>query len=137
MAFFTDAMQAAHAFMSDPDKIVLLDNTYSPDYLGHATYSQISSAEITSSGYTTGGQELTNKSVGYSSPANGVVLSADPVSWTGLTATVRYAALYRDSSDVNTDHPLIGLFDFNEDRVYDNEPFQLSFPNGVMVLGPY
>jgi len=130
--FLLDLGQAVHNFPSDTYKVALLSSSYTPNYLTHATFADIS-GQITGTGYTAGGATLSNVTWTIDQAGNVGTLSADPVTWSALTATCRYAVVYRSGSGAATSR-LVGLLDFGEDRVYTAEPFQLSFPAGALAI---
>lgn len=130
-AFLTDLGLGVHNFSSDTDKVALLTSSYSPDYDTHDAYNDVSSFEVTGGGYTAGGVALAGKTWDYDGSTNRATLGATAVNWTGLSVTTRYAVIYKSTGTASTSK-LIGLLDFGQDRVYDVEPFQLSFPDGVV-----
>lgn len=130
-AFLTDLGAAVHTFSTDTDKVALLTSAYTPNYATHVSFADVSAAEVVGAGYTAGGNTLTGKTYTYNSTTKVATLAASPSSWTGLAVTTRYAVVYRFGAGTSR---LIGLLDFGADRVYATEPFQLSFPNGVVTL---
>lgn len=132
-AFPQDLGAAVHNFSSDTDKVALLANTYTPDFDAHISFADVVSAEITGAGYTAGGIALSGVTWTFDAGARISTLNADPVLWSDLAATTRYAVVYKSTGTDSTSR-LIGLFDFGADRTYATEPFQLSFPNGVVRL---
>ncbi len=131
--FLTDLGTGAHNLNTDTDKVALLTPSYVPDLDNHDTLSDVNANELTGTGYTAGGVELPGRALNYAPMNNSATLTADPVSWDSLTGTVRYAVVYRNSTSAANSR-LIGLLDFGEDRVFDDEPFQLSFPSGVVTI---
>lgn len=132
-AFPQDLGAAVHNFSADTDKIALLTSSYTPNLDGHVSFADVVSAEISGAGYTAGGIRLAGVTWTFDSVARISSLHADPVLWSGLAATTRYAVVYK-STGTNSTSRLIGLFDFGADRTYATEPFQLSFPNSVVRL---
>lgn len=120
-------------FLANTLKVALVTSGYTPDYAADTSYTVPATDELaddssTDGGYTTGGSALLSKTW---TVANGVAtLNADPVGWSALTGTFRYAVVYR--ADVG--NPLVGCIDFGADRTYNAEPFQLSFANGVLAI---
>ena len=114
-------------------KVALLSNSYTPDLDTHVSYADVIAAEVTGAGYTAGGGTLANKSIAFDTVTDKAALMADPVDWATLTATFRYAVLYRGNT-TNATSTLIGLVDFGTDRVYSNEPFQLTATTGFVTL---
>lgn len=129
--FLTDLGSAVHTFGTDTDKVALLTSSYSPNYTTHTSFADVSSNEVTGGGYTAGGVALT--SVTWTGTANAATLNAAAASWTALAVTCRYAVVYKSASTAGASK-LIGLLDFGQDREYDSEPFQLSFPSGVVTV---
>lgn len=124
---------ATHDLINNSHKFALLTSDYTPDLTADVSYDDIAGDEVADSGgadggYATGGAALVNKTY----TVTGVVgtLNADPIGWAALTATLRYAVLYK----VDTGNPLIGLVDLGTDRTYNGEPFQLTFTNGVLSI---
>lgn len=132
-ALYTDLLQGVHNINSDTDKVALLSSSYTPDFTNHAAFSDVSTAEISGTGYTQGGVALTGRVVAYSSVTKTMSLSAQPVSWSALTATCHYAVIYK-ATGTNSSSKLIGLIDFGQDRTYAGEPLQVSFPGGVLTI---
>lgn len=132
-AFYTDLLQGVHNINSDSDKVALLASSYTPNFGTHAAFSDLSTAEVSGAGYTQGGVALTSRAVAYNAATKTMTLSAQPVSWTALTATCRYAVIYKATGTSSTSK-LIGLIDFGQDRTYAGEPLQVSFPSGVLTI---
>lgn len=129
----TDLGAAVHDFDSDTDKVALLTSSYTPNLDTHEDFADVNSFEVSGGGYTAGGVTLAGKTWSYNSTDNQATLDADPVDWTDLDVTAHYAVVYRSTGTAGTSK-LIGLLDFGEDRVYAVEPFQLSFPSGVVRI---
>ncbi len=118
---------------SDELRFVLLTSNYEPAQLAQVNYSQVSAFEINGAGYTAGGEMVENRTYDGTQPTPNTVLfvlSADPVVWTGLTATFRFAVLY----NVTKGNLLIGYIDFGEDLVYDNATFTLDLTDGFLTF---
>jgi hypothetical protein len=90
---------------TDPIAVMLLSSGYTPS-VEHSQISDIAAYEITGTGYTSGGRVLSGKTVSHSG-ANAAFVADNPT-WTGLTATFRYAALYAQASRNGVSGPLIG-----------------------------
>jgi len=102
-------------------KCALLDNTYTPNQDSHADWSTISSAEISASGYSAGGAEVTTKSL--SLTGNVVTFDGDNVQWTSTaTITARYAVVYDTGSSY-----LLCYHDFESDESATNGTFTVQW----------
>jgi hypothetical protein len=132
-ALLNDLGRGIHHFATDTYKFALLGSGYSFDIDNHKVFSDVSASEITGVGYTQGGTALSNITYTYQNGNDRSVLTADPVLWPELTANIRYCVLYQVGSD-DANSPLVGVVDFGQERGYNGEPFQLSFPNGVITV---
>lgn len=132
-AFLADLRAGVHHFGVDTDKVALLRSTYTPGVDTHATLADVNADEVVGDGYTAGGLPLTNVAFGYDPVTRLDTVTSDPVTWTSATVTFRYAVLYRAGADPASSR-LIGVIDFETDRVYNAEPLRLSFPSGAVQL---
>lgn len=110
-------------FDSDTIKVALLSSAYTPNQDSHDYWDDVSTNEVSGTGYTAGGKALTTKSVTYDAATNTVKFDADDVTWTGSTITARYAVVYDDSGATNGQKALIAYFDFTTDRASSNGEF--------------
>lgn len=125
---------SVHNLPADQHNVALITSSYTPDYTNDTLYSDVSGFEMAASEeYSSGGTNLVDSTWTYNPTSGLAVLTASPMSFTALTGTFRYACIYRFSNVATK--PLIGLVDFGEDRTYNEEPLQLSFSNGLVVLG--
>lgn len=134
-AFLTDLGSGVHNFGVDTDKIALFTSAYTPNLDTDASLADISANQISSSGtgYTAGGATLTGVAVTYDSVNHRAQISAGNTTFAGLTATFRYAVVYKSTGTASTSK-LIGLFDFGTDRSYTGEDFVLVFSSGVVRI---
>lgn len=91
-------------------KVALLADTYVPDQGNHDNWGDVSADEVTGTGYTSGGQEITTKSV--VDNAGTAVFDGDDILWASSTITARYAVIYDDTPAAAADKKLIGLIDY-------------------------
>jgi hypothetical protein len=77
---------------NDNWQIVLLTSSYTPAQTTHATWADLSAAEVSGTGYTAGGVSAT-----LTVSRSGLVVTVDTanVSWTEATITAKYAAIVR------------------------------------------
>ncbi|WP_330264663.1 hypothetical protein [Streptomyces griseorubiginosus] len=107
---------------TDTIKIALVGPGYTPNRNTQGAWSTVSPNEVSGTGYTAGGQALANKALSYASYK--MKMDADDVTWTGLTANVRWAVVYDDTA---TGKPLIGYVDLGETLSLSNEDFTIQF----------
>jgi hypothetical protein len=99
---------------SDTIVCVLLSASYTPGRTTHSLWSDVSTYEITGTGYTAGGAALAGKAVTHSSGTG--KFDADDVSWTTATITAKYAVLVRRAGgSLVSGDLLIGYLDLNTD----------------------
>lgn len=103
-------------------KCALLTSNYTPDMAAHSVWSDISADEVsdTSTGYTAGGVELTNKSVNQTSGQT--TFSADDAVWTDSTISADYAVAYEEGTGT-----LISLVTFDSTQDSDNGEFRVEW----------
>jgi hypothetical protein len=95
---------------NDELKIMLVSSGYSPNRDTHK-YKDNISGEITGTGYTTGGETLTNMT--YVLDDKIATLKADNPRWASLNiSNIRYAVIYDNTPSTNK--PLIAYVDFGE-----------------------
>ena len=93
-------------------KVMLVGSTYSPDQDNHGTVADVT-GEVSDTAYTAGGESLTGKTLTQDATKDKWTWDADDVTWTGITATFRYAVLY-DNTDPTK--PLIAYVDFGSNQ---------------------
>lgn len=101
---------------SDTIKVLLLDNTYTPDIDAHQYKSSLS-GEVSGTGYTTGGATLASIAVSYDSGSQSFIFDAADVSWPASTITAAYAVIYDATPGSDATRPLIALVDFGGDEI--------------------
>lgn len=118
---------------SDTIKAALTTSSYTPNVDTHEFFSDVTN-EASGSGYTTGGQTLTNVTWTYNTSQDLAVLMADPILWTSITITARRAVVYKSTGTPSTSR-LIGYVDFGADRTQSgSNEFVLNFTLGVVRL---
>ncbi len=132
-AFLTGLGSAKFDFTADTFYVMLATSGYTPNVDTDTYQSDVAAFEISGTGYTPPGVALSGLSWTYDPANDRAVLTANPVTWTSVTFTVRYAVVYK-SSGAATSNRLVGFIDFGEDKNYLNEDFQLLFSNGVVRI---
>jgi len=125
--FLSQALNKEIDWDTDTIKVALLTNAYTPNQDTHNYYDDVSSNEVSGTGYTGGGITLTNKTNTYNGASNVIVLDADDVTWSSSTITARYAVVYDASPATNATKPLIGYVDFGSDQSSSNGNFTITW----------
>jgi hypothetical protein len=118
---------------SDTIKVALLSSSYTPNQDTHDYLDDVSSFEVTGTGYTTGGATLGSKTVTYDGTNNVVILDAADVTWSSSTITARYAVVYDDAGASAGAKALIGYVDFGSDQSSTNGNFTITWDSTGIV----
>ena len=119
-SFKGQLLEGIHNLLVDTIKIALYDSSAN---LGPATLIYTSANEVTSSGYTPGGQTLLNPLVAFGDGA-GYASFDDPI-WYATTFSVRGALIYNASKS----NRAIGVLNFGLDQVTLTQDFKIQFPS--------
>jgi hypothetical protein len=130
--FLVKALNKEVDYDSDTIKVALLTSSYTPDQDAHDYFNDVSSFEVTGTGYTTGGNTLASKTVTYDSANNVIVLDAADTTWASSTITARYAVVY-DSTGTSSTSALIGYVDFGSDQSSTNGNFTITWDSTGIV----
>lgn len=112
---------------TDTIKVALLTSAYTPNQDTHDYFDDVSSFEVTGTGYTSSGATLVNKAVSYNASTNEFTFDADDVVWGSSTVTARYAVIYDATPATNATRPLIGYVDFVSDQSSTNGNFTITW----------
>ena len=130
--FLLKALNKEVDFDSDTIKVALLSSSYTPDQDAHDYFNDVSSYEVTGTGYTSGGNTLGSKTATYDSATNVIVLDAADTTWSSSTITARYAVVY-GSTGTSSTSPLIGYVDFGSDQSSTNGNFTITWDSTGIV----
>ena len=92
--------------------LVLLDDSYTPDYTNDAYWDDISAHEITGTGYTTGGITVASPTITYNAGTNTVTLNLADAAWTSSTFSAYHAVLVDWTPATDATRPLALHIDF-------------------------
>ena len=123
-SLITKAFNKEVDFDTDTIKVALLSSSYTPNQDTHDYFDDVSTYEVTGTGYTAGGATLASKTVGYTSGTNVTKFDAADVSWTSSTITARYAVVYVATGTASTS-ALIGYVDFGSDQSSSSGTFSI------------
>lgn len=121
---------------SNAFKVALLGDgqPIAADFVGVSADARFSDLtdEVVGSGYTAGGVALSNVTWSQAGPV--VTFGADPSSWTALTATAKYAVVYRNGGN----NDILGFFDIDSalpaGRVISGSDFTINWTGGLFTL---
>lgn len=98
----------------------LMADTYTPAQNTDDAWADISADEISGTGYSADGQEISNKSMTQS--GGDAVFDGDNVAWTSSTLDARYAVIYEAGSG-----KLLAYVDFGEVKSSSNGTFEIQW----------
>lgn len=130
--FLLKALNKEVDFDTDTIKVALLSSSYTPDQDAHDYFNDVSTYEVTGTGYTSGGATLASKTATYDSATNVIVLDAADTTWSSSTITARYAVIY-DSTGTASTSALIGYVDFGSDQSSTNGNFTITWDSTGIV----
>jgi hypothetical protein len=97
---------------TDTIKVALLNSSHSDDPDTLEYFDDVSTNEISGTGYTAGGKTLSSKSVSQDNTNNLAKFDAADVEWDPLTASnIRYACVYKYTG-TNSTSPILCIIDF-------------------------
>lgn len=120
---------------TDTIKVMLLNNTYTPDIDAHNFQDDLTAYEVSGTGYTADGQSLASKTVTQDNTDDEGVFDAADLTWSTATITARYAALYKERGGADSANELICVFDFGSDKSSSAGNFTLQWNSeGIINL---
>ena len=130
--FLLKALNKEVDYDTDTIKVALLTSSYTPDQDAHDYFNDVSTYEVSGTGYTAGGNTLASKTATYDSGTNVIVLDAADTTWASSTITARYAVVY-DSTCTSSTSALIGYVDFGSDQSSTNGNFTITWDSTGIV----
>ena len=130
-SFLRDIANGSIDLDTDTIKCMILKNTYTPDAATHDKVDDVESHEISSSGYTTGGETLSGITLTTDNATHKTKFDASDISLSGVTFTnARYAVLYKSSGG-----DLIGYVDFGVNLSPSAQAFNIVWnASGIFTL---
>lgn len=110
---------------TDTIKVMLVTSSYTPDQDAHEDRADVTN-EVTGTGYTTGGAEITSKTVTADNTDNEGVFDGADVTWPSSTITARGAVVYKSTGTAANDL-LICYIDFGSDKISTAGDFTIQW----------
>lgn len=118
---------------TDTIKVALVTSSYTPDVDTHEDFADVTN-EVTGTGYTAGGDTITNPAVTQDNTDDTGVFDGDDVSWPSSTITARGAVIYKDTGTAATSW-LIAYLDFTTDESSSDGTFSIQWSaDGILTL---
>jgi hypothetical protein len=97
---------------TDTFYVMLLADTYTPDFDAHDYRNDVEADEASGTGYTAGGASVSVSIGSFNTTTNKWTVTLGSKVFTAATITARYAAYYKRRGGASTADELIGLNDF-------------------------
>tara|TARA_R110002012_G_scaffold252045_1_gene430116 strand:+ start:335 stop:751 length:417 start_codon:yes stop_codon:yes gene_type:complete len=118
-SFKAEILDEQHDLVADTIKVALFTSSAS---LGAGTTAYSTSNEISGTGYTAGGEALSNKVV--TTTGTTAYFDSDDPTWSGASFTARGALIYNDTNGDKA----IAVLDFGGDFTVSGGTFKIVFP---------
>ena len=134
-SFKQKIMDGSINLSSDTIKVALVTSSYTPDQDTHEDYADITNEVPNGSGYVTGGDEITTKTVTKDNTDNEGVFAGDDCQWTAATFTCRGGIIYKDTGTPATSW-FIAYIDFGSDMSPVASTFDIQWDaEGIINIG--
>ena len=120
ISFVKELANKQHDLDTDTLKVALYPSTVS---FGPTTTGYSATNEVTGAGYTAGGEELDNVTVG-DDGVDEVYFSADTVTWSAATFTFRHYLIYNSSNG----NKAVAYASYPVDQTVTSGTYNLTFP---------
>ena len=125
--FYEYLLNGSFDATGDTVNVMLLTSSYTPDIDTDVFVDDIIAAEVSGTGYTTGGQALSSVGVTLDNTNDLAYVDADDPAWSASTITCRYAVFYKDTGASATD-VLISYIDFASNQSSSASTFTITIP---------
>ena len=120
-SFGTELLSGTHNFAGNTFKLALY--TANPYTTASTQYTTGSANQVSGTGYTTGGNTLSNPVV--ANQSNVATLTFDQTQWTSATFGAAFGAIYNNSAS----DKLVVVLDFGGTKSCSNGTFTITFPS--------
>jgi len=105
---------------------MLVTSSYTADVDNHDFRNDVTN-EVSGTGYTAGGKEITNPTVTQDDSNNRAVFDGDNLTWATSTITARGAVIYKRRGGAASADELICYIDFGSDKASNAGPFTITW----------
>lgn len=132
-AFKKNIMNGGIDLDTDTIKVMLVTSSYVANQDTHEDRADVTN-EVSGTGYTTGGAEITSKTVTADNTDNEGVFDGADVTWSTATITARGAVIYK-STGVAANDLLVCYLDFTSDQSSSAADFTIAWnAEGIVNL---
>lgn len=121
--------------VNDTIKVAILNSNHVTDIDAQEYFDDVNTNEVSGTGYTAGGKELTGKAVNVDNTNNLAKFTASNVTWDNVTFTNgRYACIYKSTGDASTS-PILCIKDFGINKSPAGTDFKIVWsPDGIFRI---
>lgn len=105
--------------------MMLLSDSHTTDIDTQEFIDDVSTNEITGTGYTAGGAQVAGEATSQDNTDNEGVLDSNDISWTSASFTARYGVLYDNTGTPSTSR-IWAIYDFGSNKVVDGGTFLIT-----------
>ena len=120
------ALDGSIDFVNDTIKVALLTNAYTPNIDNDEYWDDVSTHEVSGTGYTAGGQALSSKTTVKNTTSDEGVYDGADVTWAASTITARYGVIYKSTGTASTS-ALVCYIDFDVDKTTSASDFVIAW----------
>lgn len=130
--FFRSALDGEIDVSKHTFKAMLTKSSYKPDVDEHRYVSDVS-GEISGSGYSKGGETLSNVQVDYDSNKKRIRMVADDLEWTDATFNADGLVIYDSSGSSDKNRPLVMAVMFGDTQSPSEGSFKVKWNNDGLL----
>lgn len=129
--FHTNMANKIIDWEADDIRVALVSSAYTPNK-DDTQWSDVSGNEISGTGYSAGGEQLSNASVTQDDSNDLTKMDGDDITWQTATVTAYYAVLYDSTLGAND---LIECVDFGADKSSSEGDFKIQWDaSGILTV---
>jgi hypothetical protein len=130
--FFKHIMNGGIDFDTDTIKVMLLDSSHSNNIDTQEFIDDVSTNEVSGTGYTAGGATLGSVVVSADTTDDEGVVDAADTTWSSSTITAHYAAIYKDTGTAGTS-PIALILDLGADKSSSAGDFTIQWDSEGVI----
>lgn len=112
---------------------VMLLTGYTPDVDAHSRRDDVSGSEISGTGYTAGGAQITTITVVQDNTNDRANMTGDDVEWPTSTISATHAVIYKLTGSGAASDNLLGYIAFGETKTSTSGLFKIAWAGGIVL----
>lgn len=112
---------------------VMLLTGYAPDVDAHNRRDDVTGDEISGTGYTAGGAQITTIAVNQDNTNDRMTMTGDDVEWPTSTLSATHAVIYKLTGSGAASDNLLGYIAFGETKTSTAGLFKIAWAGGIVL----